>query len=387
MKRKPKILMLSWEFPPQIMGGLGVVVYHISKQLLQKDFDVKIALPGDPKNKEFEKHIIQIFKRFVFPFGVYDSYKYEEIEEENISGLSFIEAVEKYAQRCAKVCTKLDFDIIHAHDWLTYKAAMILKKLTGKPFVAHVHATEFDRAGGHYGNPRVHEIEYYAFHYADKIIAVSNRIKNWIVNEYYVDPNKIEVIYNAVEKINPPETKKSGKLVLYVGRLSLMKGVDYFLRAAKMVLEKEKDAYFVIVGKGEMMHDLMDEACRLGIADKVLFTGFVDRETLVNKFYRYADVFVMPSVSEPFGLTALEAMSNKVPVIVSKQSGVSEVFKNVLKVDFWDVNEMANKIIALLKYRPLRKEIVEKSLKELEQLSWEKQTEKLIKVYENIING
>jgi glycosyltransferase involved in cell wall biosynthesis len=164
----------------------------------------------------------------------------------------------------------------------------------------------------------------------------------------------------------------------------MMKGPDYFLRAAKRVLEKE-DAYFVIVGQGEMMHQLMEEACALGIADKVLFTGFIDRDMLVNNFYKYADVLVMPSVSEPFGLTALEAIANKVPVIVSKQSGIAEVVKNCLKVDFWDVDEMANKIIALLRHRPLREMLAEYSLREIEKLSWDRQAEKVVRIYKKLV--
>ncbi len=376
-----KVLVLSWEFPPKIVGGLGVVVYNLVKSLVKKGVDIKIILPFDPGNKEFARKIFPVFEKFKFSFGVYDSIEYDK---EKIDGRNFFEVVEKYAERCAKICKHLDFDIIHAHDWLTFKAGMTLKRLTGKPLIAHVHATEFDRAGGHFGNPLVHEIEYYALHTADKIIAVSNRVKNWIVSEYYVEPEKIEVIYNAVEKITPPSKKRSGRIVMYVGRLSLMKGPDYFLRAAKRVLEKE-NAYFVIVGEGEMMHQLMEEACALGIADKVLFTGFVNREMLIKKFYKYADILVMPSLSEPFGLTALEAIVNKVPVIVSKQSGIAEVVKNCLKVDFWDVEEMANKIIALLRHQPLKEMIAEYSLREIEDLSWEKQGERVSKVYEEVL--
>ncbi|HIQ50022.1 MAG TPA: glycosyltransferase family 1 protein [Nanoarchaeota archaeon] len=372
-----KVLMLSWEFPPKIIGGLGVVVYNIVKHLLQKNVKIKIALPFDPENKEFNEIIISVFKKIELKYSVYESLIFDE---EKPKGKNFFDIVNFYAKRVAKICKHLDFDIIHAHDWLTFKAAMELKKITKKPFIAHVHSTEFDRAGGKYGNPKVHEIEYYAFHYADKIIAVSKRVKNWIVNEYYVNPEKIEVVYNAVENIQNNINKKHGRVVLYVGRLSLMKGPDYFLKAAKKVLEKEK-AYFVIVGEGEMMHQLMEEACALGIADRILFTGFIDRETLLNKFYSYADVLVMPSISEPFGITALEAIANKVPVIVSKQSGVTEVIKNCLKVDFWDVNEMANKIIAILKYKPLKDMLVENSLEELKNLSWEKQVEKIMKIY------
>ncbi len=376
-----KVLMLSWEFPPKIMGGLGVVVYNISKHLLGKGVDVKVVLPFNPGNEELKRAILPVFEKLEISLGVYDTLVFEK---EGAEGKSFLEAVKLYAERVAKICRHIDFDIIHAHDWLTFPAAMALKKACKKPLVVHFHSTEFDRAGGHFGNEMVHEIEYYASHMADKIIAVSKRVKDWIVNEYYVPEEKVEVVYNAVEKISPPEEKRSGHVVLYVGRLSLMKGPDYFLRAAKRVLEKEK-AYFVIVGQGEMMHQLMEEACALGIADRVLFTGFIDRETLVNKFYRYADVLVMPSLSEPFGLTALEAIANRVPVIVSKQSGVAEVVKNCLKVDFWDVDEMANKIIALLRHKPLKDMLAEYSLREIEKLSWDSQVSKLIKIYEKVL--
>ncbi len=377
-----KVLMLSWEFPPKIVGGLGVVVYNLSKHLLQKGCKIKIALPFDPQNKEFAKHIIPVFKRFEMEYHVYSRLI---VEEEVEPSCDLLEATKAFARRVAKICKHLSFDVIHAHEWLTFEAGLLLKKLTGKPLVVHVHATEFDRAGGGRGHPKIHEIEQSTFEKTDMIIAVSKRVKNWIVKEYKIPEEKVKVVYNAVEKIpysEFPETLR--KVVLYVGRLSLMKGPDYFLKAAKKVLEKEKDACFVVVGKGEMMHQLMEEACALGIADKVLFTGFIEREKLINGFYRYADVLVMPSLSEPFGLTALEAIANGVPVIVSKQSGVAEVIKHCFKVDFWDINEMANKIIALLRYKPLKEIIRKESLKELEKLSWNKQAEEIIKIYEAV---
>jgi glycosyltransferase involved in cell wall biosynthesis len=367
--------MLGWEFPPKIVGGLGVVFYHICKHLRKKGIDLTIVLPEDPENKEF--NIVPVFRN-VRVINVYSSWEFSE-------GKTFFEQVENYAKIVAKVCEKLSFDIIHAHDWLTFKAGILLKEKTGKPLIVHVHSTEFDRAGGKFGNPLVHAIEYESFHKADKIIAVSERVKNWIVKEYFVPPEKIKVIYNAIE--NPPrkiEKKKEEKVVLFCGRLSLMKGPEYFLLAAKKVLEKE-DAKFVIVGKGELMHELMEKACELGIADKVLFTGFIDHKTLVNEVYKQVDIYVMPSISEPFGLTALEAVANNVPIIVSKQSGVAEVLKHCLKVDFWDVNELANKIIALLKYKPLKEMLKENSLEEVKKLTWEKQTDELIKVYEGVL--
>ncbi len=384
--------MLSWEFPPKIIGGLGVVVYDLSKALLRKNIEVNIVLPFNPKNNEeiFRNRIVSLSEDMEFNFGVYDSIRFIG---ESIKGEDFIKSIEKYTQRCVEICRYMDFDIIHAHDWLTYNAAMKLKEITGKPFIAHVHSTEFDRAGGGCGNPLVHDIEYRGLKAADKIIAVSGLVKRWIVEKYGIDENKIEVVHNAIE-INPaiymngtgnPQPKK-GKLVLYVGRLSWMKGVDYFLRVAKKVLEKE-DAYFVIIGTGELLPQLIEEACNLGIADRVLFTGFVDRERIINEYYKIADVLVIPSRSEPFGLIALEGAINGVPIVISKQSGVSEVLNHTLKVDFWDVNEMANKILALLRYEPLKRMISKNVVREVVRLTWDKQSQKIVNIYNEVMRG
>ena len=227
-------------------------------------------------------------------------------------------------------------------------------------------------------------------HKADKIIAVSNFTKNKITTHYDIPSEKIDVVHNAVDFSEHHgnenfEIKKTGKVVLFLGRLTLQKGPDYFVYAAKKVLEHEKNVKFIIAGSGDMESSIIEKAAELGIADKVLFAGFLNHDD-VDRAYKMADVYVMPSVSEPFGITALEAMKNKAPVIVSKQSGVSEVIKHCLKVDFWDVNELSNKIISTLRYKPLHETLIDNGYSEVRKLNWDTPAEKCINIYNELVN-
>ncbi len=381
-----RVLMLSWEFPPKIVGGLGIVVRDLSKGLISKGIDVKIVLPQDPGNKEkiFAGKILTLFdSQFYISYNAFSTLKKEKHQFKG----NLIEFAKKYAEECVKKCSHLDFDIIHAHDWISALAGIELKKITNKPLILHIHSTEFDRAGGTYGNERVHEIEKKALEIADKVIAVSNLVKRWIVEGYGIDPSKISVVHNVIDKENFPEPmkeKKNVKVVMYVGRLSWMKGVDYFLMAAKKVIEHYKNVRFVVVGTGEMMHDLINEACRLGIADKVSFEGYVSRDEILKRYYPNADVLVVPSRSEPFGLIALEAGHYSLPIIISKQSGVSEVINHTFKVDYWDTEEMANKILALLKHEVLHREMRNNIKKEISRLNIEKITNDVINIYREV---
>ncbi len=381
--------MLSWEFPPEIVGGLGVVVYELSKNLLEKGIDVKVVLPINPKNNDeiFKGKIISLFEKGV-SFGVYDSLKYMKETRALSRDLSMFEFVREYTKKCVERCKGMDFDIIHAHDWITFPAGLELKRITCKPLILHVHSTEFDRAGGERGNEYVHEIERVSFLNCDKIIAVSNLVKERIVKGYGIEENKIAVVHNAIDfnvKVPQKTQSKPHKVVMYVGRLSWMKGVDFFLKAAKIVLDNYKNVRFVIVGKGEMMEDLINESIKLGIADKVSFEGYVNREEVIKRYYPYADVLVVPSRSEPFGLIALEAAHCSLPVVISKQSGVSEVLSHALKVDYWNIEEMAEKIVSLLKYEALNKEIRKNTNKEVKEITWQRKAKEVIDIYKEVL--
>ncbi len=305
-------------------------------------------------------------------------------------GTDLMGDAERYAKVVAALALRTQFDVIHAHDWLTYPAGLAVKALTGKPLVCHVHATEFDRSGDHI-NQQVYDIERAGITGADRVIVVSQLTRTIAVHRYAADPAKVDVIYNGVENAGPianggPGIASDDKIVLFLGRITLQKGPEYFIRAAKRVLEKVEKVKFVVAGSGDMAVRMIEEAAALGIGHKVLFTGFL-RGRDVQRVFRMADCYVMPSVSEPFGIAALEAMQQDTPVIISKQSGVSEVLSHALKVDFWDVDDMANKIVAVLKYPPLSQTLREHGAFEVRHLTWDGAAEKATKTYGRAIGG
>ncbi len=291
---------------------------------------------------------------------------------------------QRYARLVAALGLTEKFDVIHAHDWLTYQAGLLLKQITGKPLVCHIHATEFDRSGEHI-NQGVYDIERAGMQGADRVIAVSRLTKAIVHAKYGVEDSKIDVVYNGVAQHDAQPQRgaaieRDEKIVLFLGRITMQKGPEYFIEAAKRVLEKEEKVKFVVAGSGDMAVRMIEHAASIGIGHKVLFTGFL-RGRDVDRVYQMADCYVMPSVSEPFGIAPLEAMRNDVPVIVSKQSGVSEVLTHALKVDFWDTDEMANKIVAVLRYPPLGQTLREHGRFELRGLNWDGAAEKCVKVY------
>ncbi|MFT5423597.1 MAG: glycosyltransferase involved in cell wall biosynthesis [Phycisphaerales bacterium] len=292
---------------------------------------------------------------------------------------------QRYAKLVCALALQNNFDVIHANDWLTYPAGLAVKALTGKPLVCHVHATEFDRSGENV-NQQVYDIERAGMHGADRVIAVSRLTKSICVTRYGADENKVDVVYNGVEQddlqsaLTTDRIEREDKIVLFLGRITMQKGPEYFIQAAKRVLEKIENVKFVVAGSGDMAVRMIEDAAANGIGHKVLFTGFL-RGRDVDRVFRMADCFVMPSVSEPFGIAPLEAMRNDTPVIVSKQSGVSEVLTHALKVDFWDTDEMANKIVAVLKYPPLSETLREHGAFELRGLTWDGAATKAVKVY------
>lgn len=310
------------------------------------------------------------------------SHGVKPISGPDYSGDLFAQAQE-YARFCLLVARRERFNVIHAHDWLTYPAGLAVARLTGRPLIVHVHSTEFDRSGEHV-NQRVYDIERRGMHGATLVVAVSQLTKNVCVNRYGVRQEKIEVVYNGVE-LAPTQPGSIGiesqdKIVLYFGRITHQKGPEYFIAAAKRVIEYMDDVKFVVAGNGDQAARMIEMAASLGIGQKVLFTGFL-RGADIARVFAIADVYVMPSVSEPFGIAPLEAMSHDVPAIISKSSGVSEVLTHALKVDFWDVDDIANKIIAILRHPPLSRALREHGAFEIRRLTWDGAAHRVEQIY------
>ena len=292
-----------------------------------------------------------------------------------------------YAGFCLEVAKRTRFDVVHAHDWLTYPAGLAVARLTGKPLVVHIHSTEFDRSGESV-NQAIYNIERRGMHGAMKVVAVSQLTKNICVARYGVPSSKVEVVYNGVE-LDPvergvPVIESKDKIVLYFGRITMQKGPEYFVQAAKRVLDVMDDVKFVVAGSGDLASSMIEMAAELGIGHKVLFTGFL-RGDDIKRVFNIADLYVMPSVSEPFGIAPLEAMSHDVPALISKSSGVSEVLTHALKVDFWDVEEMANKIVAVLRHPPLRNALKDNGRFEVRALTWDGAASRCARVYEDVL--
>jgi glycosyltransferase involved in cell wall biosynthesis len=387
-----RVLMYGWEFPPKNQGGLGVACEGIVKGLLNHGINVHLVLPTaegvstqgfsvtDISNSSKKISIKSSLKAYL---DTAQYLEYISTLKNKQYGRNIFEEVERYKTAAGSLAKEIEHDIIHAHDWLTYPAAMEAKRISGKPFVAHIHATEIDRSGEN-PHPAIFAIEKLAFEMADRIIAVSEYTKRKIVQHYKIPGNKISVVHNAVtkefKKIQTEQFSPDKKKVLFLGRITMQKGPEYFLYAAKKVLELEPETLFIMAGDGDMMGRMIHLAIELGIHQNVLFTGFL-RGTDIDRAFQSANLFVIPSVSEPFGIVALESIKNGTPVLISKQSGASEVIPNMLRVDFWDIDEMANKIIAALRYEPMTDDLKYLSGRDLEKLSWEKQGEKIKDIY------
>jgi len=296
---------------------------------------------------------------------------------------------ERYARLVVAMARNEEFDVVHAHDWLTFPAGQALARVTGKPLVAHVHSTEFDRSGDHV-NQRIYDIERRGMMAAMRVIAVSELTKSLCVRRFGIPAGKVDVVYNGIDADHQAPVGSTilsrDKIVLFLGRITMQKGPEYFIGAARRVLEKVPEAKFIMAGSGDMELRMIELAAEYGIGHKVLFTGFL-RGADVARVYSMADCYVMPSVSEPFGIAPLEAMRSDVPVIISKQSGVSEVLTHALKVDFWDIDEMANKIVAVLRHPPLSQTLREHGTIEIKRLTWEGAAKACERTYEAAVNG
>lgn len=393
--------MLGWELPPYNSGGLGVACYQLCKALAQKGADIEFVVPYTADHKADFMKI-----RAAHPQGVQEileagaaaynsaNYKWSKGKAPRSSNKTVLEQATLYEQAVDKIVHEVEFDVIHAHDWLTARAAVRAKMLSGKPLFVHLHSVESDRAGqNHGGNPLVREVESLALHIADRIIAVSDHTRKTIMREYHIPKEKIEVVHNSFDpgSLEPASQdnsylyltrmKQQGyKVITSVGRLTIQKGLRHLLYAFKNVVERVPKTLLVIVGSGEQRNELIQLAADLGLGRNVIFTGF-QRGKHYRDAYSAADLFVMPSVSEPFGLVALEAIGYGTPVLITNQSGVSEVIHNSLKVDFWDINKMADRMVAVVQNDALRDELHANSFQEYQKSSWNKSADQLWKIY------
>ena len=399
-----KVLMFGWEFPPHNSGGLGTACFGLSKALARAHVNVTFVLPKKLEGLDhaFLKIVfanirnikVRSVQTLLHPYisaELYDEYLRSAPENE-IYGLNLFDEVRRYGLQARIIAAEEPHDLIHAHDWLSFRAGIEAKRVSGKPLIVHVHATEFDRTGGN-PNQYIYEEERRGLHAADCIVSVSQHTKNVIVEHYGIASDKVVVVHNGINhaehrKDLPPvlaHVKAQGKkIVLFVGRITIQKGPDYFIKVARRVLELDPNVLFVMSGAGDMEHQIIRLAADMGLGDKIVFAGFVRGEELM-KHYRAADLYVMPSISEPFGLTALEALSNGTPILISKQSGVSEVLTHALKSDFWDVDDMADKILNVVQSKGLHDTLGEFGGKDVEHVTWENAAGKCKEIYESMV--
>ena len=396
-----KVLMFGWEFPPNNSGGLGAACYGLTKGLSENGVKVVMVLPRPMKiNVDFlqidslslpDVELIAC-NSLLQGYSTSESYEKDWMQgaEVRMYGLSLFEEVARYAEVAPLVALKHEFDIIHAHDWLTWQAGIRAAEMSGKPVILHVHSTEFDRCGGDNVHPAVYQIEKECLQKADGIVAVSHRTKNKLIEKYGVKEEKVHVLHNGIYPEKPIRQSLRGfkgkKLVIFLGRLTIQKGPDYFLQVAQRLLAVDPEIRFVIAGSGDMERKLIQEAAGMGIADKVFFPGFL-RGAQKKLLYSSASVYVMPSVSEPFGIGVLEAADHGIPVIVTKEAGVCESFPHCLRVDFWDIDKMANKILSVLRYPQLARAMSEEGQKFLPQLSWKNVADKCVNIYRTVLDS
>ena len=426
--------MFGWEFPPHIAGGLGTACYGMTRGLARNGVEVIFVMPrayGDEdqrfarvvnasdvetigtRDHEFSEellekvsfiHIDSNMLPYISPeeYAAYHdefvrsgrTHEWTDVWRQRYTfsgkyGANLMEEVARYAMVAAQVAKDLEgqFDVIHAHDWLTYFAGIAAKRVSGKPLVGHMHATEFDRSGENI-NRRVYAIEKAGMQAADRVIAVSELTRRIVIGKYGIPAEKVVTVHNAVRfgesEEAVPERAVKDKVVTFLGRITYQKGPDYFVEAAAKVLQRVPDVRFVMAGSGDLMNHVVRRVAQLGIADRFHFTGFL-KGGEVQRMFRLSDVYVMPSVSEPFGISPLEAMRSGVPVIISRQSGVAEVLDYAIKVNYWDVDALADAIYGLLTYPALGRMFASKGLKEVTGLKWTNAAAKIKTVYETVV--
>lgn len=390
--------MLGWELPPHNSGGLGVACYQMSKALAVKGASIDFVVPYEAEHPGIDFMNVMAAtdigprQQYV---GAYDHGEWQDAEDTDEYGLSPMRRLQKkYGDFVEEWARNNHPDAIHAHDWLTMEAGVRAKKVCDAPLVVHVHATEFDRSGERFGNPLVHEIEQHGLMMADRIIAVSHITKDIIVQNYHIPPEKIEVVYNAIDvDCLPPheydrrtyeyieDLKEQGYTIIgTLTRLTVQKGLSYFVRAAAQALAKHDKLAFVLLGDGEQRDELIALAASLGISDKFIFGGFV-RGKQWRDAYHLLDVFVMSSVSEPFGLTALEAAHHNTALLISKQSGVGEIMENIIRFDYWDVDKLADAMVEIATNPELKESLKKGAKEEYTKLSWRDAADQCLRVY------
>ena len=415
-----KALMFGWEFPPHILGGLGTASYGLTKGMsLQPDMEITFVIPkphGDEdqsflkiigacnvpvvwkeNNWDYVNHrvgkIMHPDEYFWLRNGI--KYNYNRIYTNDLGCINFsgsypdnlIEEIGNYEAVASVLAHQVDFDIIHSHDWLTYPAGVFAKQISGKPLVIHVHATDFDRSRGKV-NPTVYGIEKRGMDIADHIMTVSELTRQIVIEKYHQHPNKVTTVHNAVEPLPDVEsftkTVRKDKVVCFLGRITMQKGPEYFVEAAARVLQKTKGVRFVMAGSGDMMHAMIDLTSKRGISDKFHFTGFL-KGRQVHEMLAESDVYIMPSVSEPFGISPLEAMQMGTPSIISKQSGCAEILTHALKTDYWDIDSMADAIYAIVKYPTMYKSLRELGRDEVNNIKWYDAGLKVRNIYDSVL--
>ncbi len=418
-----KALMFGWEFPPHILGGLGTASYGLTKGMWENgDMDITFVIPkpwGD-EDRNFA-HILGanstpvVWRDVNWDYvkdrigNVMDPQTYYDLRDHIYADFNYmrtndlgciefsgrypdnlLEEINNYSIVAGVIARTVPCDIIHSHDWLTYPAGIHAKQVTGKPLVIHVHATDFDRSRGNV-NPTVYGIERDGMNNADHIITVSELTRRTVIEKYGQDPAKVTTVHNAVEplseeirSIKMPRGKD--KVITFLGRITMQKGPEYFVEAASMVLHKTHNVRFVMAGSGDMMEKMIRLAADRDIADRFHFTGFL-KGRQVYEMLAASDVYVMPSVSEPFGISPLEAMQMGVPSIISKQSGCAEILENVIKVDYWDIHAMADAMFALVSYPGIHNQLRDKGLAEIDTIQWKKAGAKVINIYNQVINS
>jgi|SRR5690554_676068 len=459
-----KILMLTWEFPPLIAGGLGMACYGMVKSLLGLGIEIDLILPTkqatyfplrkvedvdllpvkffDTKQENTYKGLVTRSSNIVtgktikqeerlkllglserpesyinyndlknyrdlIHYGTEKFYYAEEfsnyyqvdkvvttnqedqvfsnIKDYLIGDEDIFQKVQEFTIRATQMAQVLDYDLIHAHDWLTYPAGMFVKRITGKPLVVHMHATEFDRAGGA-GDERIHKIEFSGMSYADSVIAVSKYTAQMVMTRYRIDSGKMRIVHNAhntnvLEKGDNIRRFFKGPAILFLGRITIQKGPDYFLDVARLVLEKHPQARFIMAGTGDMARKLLYKSAHYRLKNRFLFAGFLNREE-VESILSNTDIYMLPSVSEPFGIAPLEAMAYGITAVISKQSGVTEIIENAFKIDFWDIDKMVETICYLIENPDISKEIGHKGMLEVTQIRWDRAAQQIKEVYE-----
>ncbi len=416
-----KALMFGWEFPPHILGGLGTASYGLTKGMWEcGDMDITFVIPkpyGD-EDKSFAKiigasqvpvawrdvsreyvesrigKVMDPDEYFRLRDHIYADFNY--MRTNDLGCIEFagrypdnlLEEINNYSIMAGVIARTEQFDIIHSHDWLTYPAGIHAKQVTGKPLVIHVHATEYDRSRGK-PNPTVFGIERDGMTHADHIITVSNLTRQTVIDKYGIDPAKVTTVHNAVvplsdELLNVEVNKPKEKVVTFLGRITMQKGPEYFVEAAAKVLRLDHNVRFVMAGSGDMMDKMIRLAAERGIADRFHFPGF-QKGKQVYEMLKASDVYIMPSVSEPFGISPLEAMQMGVPSIISKQSGCAEILTNVIKTDYWDIDAMADAIHSIITYPAMYNQLREDGLDEVAQITWDKAGAKVIKIYKQVL--